>query len=136
MQSWSTYVCPASPTTKGGTHGGALLAAQTRYHTHARFMGAKGRQKPIVNGTQRASCVLRLQTVDILLIGAYLWDSIGYKAANRDIMWEIITFARAMRMPYILEGDFNMDPSSIEGASILSHMNGTIVVPGIPYINA
>eukprot|EP00959_Pyramimonas_sp_CCMP1952_P065335 1363821-Pyramimonas_sp.AAC.1 len=99
-------------------------------------MGAKGHKKPIVEGTQWASCVLRLSKVDILLIGVYLWDSIGYKQANRDILWEIIAFIRVMRMPYILGGDFNMDPSVIEGANILEYMNGAIIAPDIPYTNA
>ncbi|CAK0905478.1 unnamed protein product [Prorocentrum cordatum] len=56
--------------------------------------------------------------------------------ADREILREIIAFIRVMRMPYILGGDFNMDPSVIEGANILEYMNGTIIVPDIPYTNA
>eukprot|EP00959_Pyramimonas_sp_CCMP1952_P119977 2508495-Pyramimonas_sp.AAC.1 len=99
-------------------------------------MGAKGHQKLIVNGSQWASWVLRLQKVDILLTGVHLWNSIGYKAANRDTLWESITFERVMRTPYILGCDFNMHPPSIEGTNIALYMNGTIVVPDFPYADA
>ncbi|CAK0839124.1 unnamed protein product, partial [Prorocentrum cordatum] len=107
-QGCRSYVCPAVRTSATGSPGGVGLFALRSLCSHARTMGAKGRDQPPYGGQGWTACHLRLRGHSLILVSTYLQSDAGYNEYNTQVTSQIATFLTAHKLPFIIGGDWNM----------------------------
>ena len=65
----------------------------------------------------------------VLIGSVYLVDGIGLADLNINLLQEIAGYVKAIGLPYILSGDWNVTPAVLESSGWPSAMLGTVVAP-------
>ena len=124
-------MCPAEPTGRGGSHGGAWVLAQRSLESHGFLPGAEGSQ---LIGDQWTAAAVRLKGFDVVFVAVYLVDGIGLAGANIDRLGSLPRFLEQLSVPYIIMGDWNLEPSELEMARWPEFVRGEFVQPSGPFL--
>ncbi|CAK0831341.1 unnamed protein product, partial [Prorocentrum cordatum] len=131
-QGCRSYVCPAVRTSATGSHGGVGLFVLRSLCSHARIMGANGRDQPLYGGQGWTACHLRLRGHSLILVSTYLQSDAGYNEYNTQVTSQIATFLRAHKLPFIIGGDWNMTGKELmEGGLWVKTIGGVLVEPKV-----
>ena len=65
-------------------------------------------------------------------ISLYLKDSEGLSATNEAILEELFAVIKQLTGPWIIGGDFNMDPQTLVGSKWVDMVGGTIFASALP----
>ena len=132
----TAYVNPSTPSTNSteGHHntGGEAIAVLKHLCTAPVLEAVL---QSIIDTSGRhlnfAACTISLHGYDILLITAYLLHSEGMSENNNLIMQQIMLLVHVMNLPFILVGDFNMPPASMQDSGWLTQLKAEILVPNV-----
>ena len=113
-----------------GTHGGTMIliksyiAHQPLHEQH----GSKGvpPKYPLGVGDDWCSTLVRYKGLDVVKVCMYLDDSIGMTGANIKKWEEVTTFLTSIGLPFIIGGDFNMHPKTVEDSELLRTLKAKI----------
>ena len=87
-------------------------------------------KKLYAHGLDWSACVLKLKGVDLLLVQLYFTNSLGVKGSNVIKLGEIqALILRNWRLPFVLFGDFNMAPETLQASNFLREIRGEIRLP-------
>eukprot|EP00972_Heterocapsa_arctica_P000745 105282-Heterocapsa_arctica.AAC.1 len=62
-------------------------------------------------------------------MSVYMKDGIGLTGINLDIMQTIGRFTMLLNTPWVLAGDWNMEPDMIRAAGWLHQLGGEVIAP-------
>ena len=119
-------VCPAEPTGRGGSHGGTWVLVQRSLESHDFLPGVEGSQ---LIGDQWTAAAVRMKGFDVVLVAVYLEDGIGLAGANIDRLGSLSKFLEQLSVPYIIMGDWNLEPGELEMARWPESVRGRVVQP-------
>ena len=71
----------------------------------------------------------------ICVVSIYLKDSVGPDDFNLKVLHEAASFVNSLEIPWIIAGDWNMEPSSFAGPNWLELVKGKIMAPASPTCN-
>ena len=137
-------ITPASPTGRGGTHGGVLSVAKTRYQTStfrqlasdpAQALGLRVKDKlppgPI-HFDDFSAITVRIKNSPLTLIHVYLDDGVGAAGNNLVKLGRIGALLRIIRGPWAVIGDMNMSPQAMQDSGWPDQVGGMVVTaPGV-----
>ena len=116
---WRTEVCPAEPTAKGGTHGGAVALIKANLAHRPLVEGAAR-----IQGTQWTGMMVRFAGRDLLLLTAYLWHSIGFTGENLKILRQLAEVVGIHKVEYFIAADWNIPVVDMEASALASADQG------------
>ena len=147
---WDLYPAHATPNTKStpgaaalelgadpgrATTGGVLVAARRWLGTTALCPitkdGVPGFVEPVGNNFSFMSW--RTAGLTIAVGGIYLEPGLGPQGCNLERLAEVATFLTQLSIPFILAGDFNMEPSELMGTQWAHKLKAQIVWPDVPF---
>ena len=117
-----TFITQAAQLATGGTRGGVLLGARAGLDV-APVPGAEV-------SAHWGACLLRPAGRSFLVVAVYLRDGQGLSAENREILRAISSLVNAVRVPYVLLGDWTMPPSELCDGGWPAHIRGHTVTVG------
>jgi len=127
---YRSFVCPAEPTGRGGTHGGTWILVQRSLDSHASLPGSQVvGGVPQLIGDMWSAAVVRMQGFDLVLVSLYMDDGLGASGANIDRLNSLATFLLQLKVPYIVLGDWNMEPPELHLVRWPQYIRGTVVQP-------
>ena len=111
-----------------GTHGGAVL--QWKKHLDTVSMAPHLSGKSPIRGVGRdwVGIIWRTLLQSILIIVVYMKDSIGYTGENIEKFVDMGICVRHYRMPYIMIGDWSMEPVDLP-QNWLRKIGGMVLTP-------
>ena len=120
--------CPAGMAKS--THGGVLALPDTSLapYTVAGVRGSQGRCDPCGVGDQWLAVETRAMPT-LMLVVAYLDDTVGANATNLGRLYAIIGHARARHKMLVAAADWNMTPEQLQSTGILEAAGLDVVVP-------
>jgi hypothetical protein len=74
-----------------------------------------------------SGCMMRGKARDMLVITVYLKDGEGLSQTNLTRLGQIHGILRASKVPWIIMGDFNMTPATLDQDGFLDLVGGTVV---------
>ena len=147
---WDLYPAHATPNTKStpgaaalelgadpgrATTGGVLVAARRWLGTTALCPitkdGVPGFIEPVGNNFSFMSW--RTAGLTIAIGGIYLEPSLGPQGCNLERLAEVATSLTQLATPFILAGDFNMEPGELMGTQWAHKLGAQIVWPDVPF---
>ena len=125
---WRTRFAKATSTGRShtGTHGG-IVFGQRSHLAGQRAPCMHAREAP---PDQWTAHIVRAKGADVLLIFAYMDDSIGF-AGNLGRFTQIRELIIGASMPFVLVADFNMEPSELADSRWPHSVGGVIVTPPV-----
>ena len=130
---WHFFATPAIPTKNAmeqasqkvfANHGGEGFLVQphvaaTGYHQDADTVGFR-------------SIIITLRRTSLHMIVVYFDHSIGLDSGpNMQKAQEVIKMVAAIKLPWIIVGDFNVPPEECAAGVFFSHLGGTILAPKV-----
>ena len=147
---WDLYPAHATPNTKSNpgaaalelgadpgkaTTGGVLVAARRWLGTTSLCPSTKdgvpGFVEPVGNNFSFMSW--RTAGLTIAIGGIYLEPGLGPQGSNLERLAEVATFLTQIATPFILAGDFNMEPAELMGTQWAHKIGAQIVRPDVPF---
>ena len=147
---WDLYPAHATPNTKSNpgaaalelgadpgkaTTGGVLVAARRWLGTTSLCPSTKdgvpGFVEPVGNNFSFMSW--RTAGLTIAIGGIYLEPGLGPQGSNLERLAEVATFLTQLATPFILAGDFNMEPAELMGTQWAHKLGAQIVWPDVPF---
>jgi len=125
---YKVFSHPAVVTLRGGKSAGAMILCKKHLH-----MSSIQVQDEEVLKERCIATTLRLKGVTLLVIVAYLFDGINLGGCNLALMAAIGRLVSTMGLPFLLAGDFNMDPETLERSGWAQQLGGTCLATGLPY---
>ena len=112
MSSWGrrAYPAHARPTgrSKGGTHGGVLVAPKTGLQLAPMPKGEE--QAWRIKGDDWSLIVIRATNVSFIKVAAYFTDSIGATGVDVKKMQQLAKAVMSYDLPFVICADWNMEP--------------------------
>ena len=128
-QGWRLAGSPAIVTEKGGISSGVAVAVR----------GHLGLAHPVETSDHAADtprwCVRWLGSVcrgGLHLISIYLRHSEGLSPANLDILHSVAAAISALKGPWLVAGDFNLEPSLLRQSGWMQLVKGVVHAPAQP----
>ena len=72
----------------------------------------------------------------ITIISVYMADSEGLSERNMAVLQEATALVRSLRSPWIMAGDWNMEPSTLNSAGWVDTTGGVVVAPALVTCNS
>ena len=74
----------------------------------------------IVKASRARICarVVVLGSQPVCIISAYLVTNIGLTGDNRELISQLVQFVHQVGMPWLIAGDFNMEPATLQEAGV------------------
>ena len=118
----------------GKAHGGELHAVKKHLNSMPIEQSILEQIAQQSNSILRISAmVFRTQGVAILIINAYLYDTIGFKNfSNQQIMQQVHLLTQFFNLPFFLYADFNCTPEEVNISGWLSYMFAQLLIPQGP----
>ena len=117
----------AASSTKGGTLG-ARVAVLTRAHHQARAA-----QHFCIEGCGFSAVELRVKGVSLLLLSVYLKNSTPLHCPpNAEILSRLVAILKHRTGPWLVAGDFNVEPQEIAVTTLVQELGGQIICTGEP----
>ncbi len=125
---WHSIMIPARETEAGGWSGGVAVLARP----HAALSAPRIGPETVVASRVVAACVHPPGHRPCLVISAYLQDGVGLSATNLRTLADIGTCVKmhGQNHPFIIGGDFQMQPSELANAGFGDQVGGTLVASG------
>ena len=120
---WQPLLMAAAQSKKGGTHGGVgiLFREHMSVHHHQQFMK---------EGCGWIAAVLTEADQQILVISIYLKHSVGIQEdTNAAIVGALMACVQQWQGPWIVAGDWNLEPSELIQSEMPSLLKGEVVAP-------
>ncbi len=147
---WDLYPAHATPNSKSlpgvvaleqgsdpgkATTGGVIVAARRWLGTTAlcpaTVQGIPGFLEPVGNNFSFMSW--RTASLTMAVGGIYLEPGIGPRGVNLDRLAEVGTFLAQFAVPFIIAGDFNMEPAELLSTEWAQKLKAQIVYPDVPF---
>ena len=123
---WRSVASPAKKSMRSETGSEGGTAVMSRSHLHLTpFQDERLGEK----GNDWSAIMVRLKGVDLLLISVYLTCSIGMTGENLAKVKELMQLCLNANIPFIMIGDWNMDPSKLMTTGWLEVIKAEIMVP-------
>ena len=120
---WQPLLCEAATSGQGGTLGGVgvLHKAHWDIHQHHHF---------VREGCGWTAVVLEERPQAVLLISIYLKNSVGLEAdINASIIAALMACLQQWKGPWLVVGDWNVEPSQVLQSQIPSLLKGEVIAP-------
>ena len=75
----------------------------------------------------------RTAGLTVAIGGTYLEPGLGLQGSNLERLAEVATFLAQLAAPFILAGDFNMEPAELMGTQWAHKLGAQIVWPDVPF---
>jgi len=125
---WQGSMDPAAESSGGGSRGGTLVATRRGPGLAAVHL------EDDVLASVRSRVSVRLWggggvAGGIMLVSIYLWHTEGLSARNRHLLACVGEVIRSYGRPFVIGGDFNMEPDSLAGWEGWQKLGASIVAP-------
>ena len=84
-----------------------------------------------IGGEQWSGAIVRFKGHDILFVAVYLQDSVGWGGRNGGVLRDIESTCRAMRIGFVIGGDWNMTPEELNEEGWVEHLGGVCKTPPV-----
>ena len=128
---WNCAVATALRTAADKGSGGCIVGAK-------RGIGIAGHEHVVSEAIKHRCC---FAWVSAMLKGGvhfgsiYLKDLVGMDDTNMAILQEVAAAITALKGPWILGGDWDLEPHVLQGSGFLRMVRGTMVAPALPTCN-
>ena len=75
-----------------------------------------------------SACSIRGQARDLVVISLYLKDGEGMSPTNLSRLGQVHDLIKSLKVPWIVLGDFNMSPATLDQGGFLDLLGGTVVL--------
>ena len=123
---WRSFCAEGLPRQGAGTRGGCWTLV--RKEAAAGGFGGLGR-----SDLQWSACSVRRGGIDLILVTVYFFDGLGCTGDNLDLMEEVGVFLRGRRGPFLIIGDFNIEPDMLEEHGWPQWLGAAVVRPPVPF---
>ncbi len=125
---WHSIMIPARETEAGGWSGGVAILARP----HAALSAPRIGPETVVAARVVAACVQPPGHRPCLVVSAYLHDGVGLSSTNLGVLADIGTCVKmhGENHPFIIGGDFQMQPSELANAGFGDQVGGTLIASG------
>ena len=121
---WKTIAVEAHATEKGGTNGGLMLVFPGHQHIHLK-------DQFVIEGCGWMACQMELENYNLNLIGMYAKCGEGIQGQTNQQLWSrLVAYVRHLKEPFMILGDFNVEPSDLAESYVMDHMEAEIVAAG------
>ena len=127
---YKSYVCPATDTGRGGNSGGTWVLVQKNLASHGALPGYQLVEGvPQAAGEQWSAAVVRVKNFDIVVVSLYMESGVGLNDTNMRRLEQLAEFLKLITVPFLVLGDWNLEPSELESISWPHYVRARIVVP-------
>ena len=85
----------------------------------------------VIEGCGWMACQMELERYNLNLIGMYAKCGEGIQRQTNQQLWSrLVTYVRHLKEPYMILGDFNVEPNALAETHLLEHMEAEIVAAG------
>ena len=84
--------------------------------------------EPSGHGDQWVPALVRCRGIDFVFIAVYMEDGVGPQG-NMHRLQQLANFVSSLKVPWIILGDWNMEPETLEGIGWLSLIKGKVATP-------
>jgi ribonuclease HI len=122
---WRLIGVPARAGPSSGTSGGVLILSRAHLAVWPTLRSpcvCSGPQPVLGHGHDWIACEVHLRKGVLTLVVLYLTNSLGMKGCNLGKAAEISRFARGLKGPLAIVGDWNMTPSEVMASGFLAAM--------------
>jgi hypothetical protein len=116
-----SFVTAATSTGLGGSSGGTMVLPRNGLHISKVWSPEGG---PMNNWS---ACMIRGSARDLIVISIYLKDGEGMSHVNLARLSQVHDLIKSTKVPWIILGDFNMNPRVLEQGGLLELVGGTII---------
>jgi len=132
---WTVHTCPPGVNTGEGETAG--VCAMVRVHlSHIPIEPQLPSALNLEHGANITGIIVRLRGLDVLILTVYMACTIHLSGANAHRMNLLERIIAHFGIPFIVGGDFNMEPAQFEeaqlGATFLSTTSSQILAPDAP----
>jgi hypothetical protein len=117
----TSFVTAAVDTGLGGSAGGTMILPQKGLYI-SKIWDPKG--GPMDNWS---GCMIRGKARDLMVITIYLKDGEGLSQTNLTRLGQVHGLIKANKIPWIILGDFNMSPATLDQRGLLELIGGTVI---------
>ena len=123
-QGWKTISVEANQTERGGTNGGFMIVHPISCHMHKV-------KHYTIEGCGWMAVQWQFDNWAIILILVYFKTGEGIQGQTNAQLWaRLTTFTQHLQLPYIVIGDFNVEPGEVAATTIVEHMGGSLLATG------
>ena len=121
---WDLYAEPASLSDKGTRLGGTACA-------FPKNSGVWQKATYQCKGAGYTAVGLRQRRWDYTIVSLYLRDTEGLNGpTNAEVLSSLVAFVRTLPEPWIILGDWNLDPTEVQDTALIQVMRGRMVATG------
>ena len=126
---WQPLSQPATLTGQGGTHGGLAILHRDHLSVHRHHSCN-------IDGHGWLATVAEEDPQSILLISIYLKNSVGLEeTTNATILAELMACIQQWSGPWIVAGDWNVDPAQLQETQMPNVLQGEVIAPTVATVN-
>ena len=126
---WNAAIAPASRTAAASASAGVAVAVR-------RGIGMAGTSATTLPQTHADRLTVQWTAIarrgGLHLVSIYLWTSEGLSERNLSILHHLSLLLRALRGPWVVAGDWNMEPEVLQAAGWPRRLGGQIFAPSLP----
>ena len=121
---WDLYAEPASLSDKGTRLGGTACA-------FPKNSGVWQKATYQCKGAGYTAVGLRQRRWDYTIVSLYLRDTEGLNGpTNAEVLSSLVAFVRTLPEPWIILGDWNLDPTEVQDTALIQVMRGRMIATG------
>jgi hypothetical protein len=117
-----SFITSATLTGQGGSAGGTMVLPRTGMD----ITKVRGRDTGPMNDW--SACSIRGKARDLVVISLYLKDGEGMSPTNLLRLGQVHDLVQALKVPWIIFGDFNMSPGTLDQGGFLDLIGGTVIL--------
>ena len=123
-QGWKTISVEANKSERGGTNGGFMIVHPISCHMHKV-------EHYMIEGCGWLAVQWQFDNWAIIVVLVYFKTGEGIQGQTNAQLWaRLTTFTQHLQLPYVVIGDFNVEPGEVAATTIVEHMGGSLLATG------